>query len=95
MHSLAAHRIYLPSKIWTSINRSTSIRIHRTKILPYFDQGDILYNDAFNKDVCKLQKIQNRAIRICVNVNNRQHVNNLHNAMDIPKLCERCRYHLN
>ena len=49
---------------------------------------------TFDKDVCKLQRLQNRAIRICLNVNNRQQVNNLHNTMDIPKLCERRRYYL-
>ena len=94
IHSLAAHKIYLLSKIRTSINTPTAMRIYKTKILPYFDQGDILYNDAFIKDVSKLQKLQNRAIRICLNENNRQHVNNLQHMIGLPKLCDRRIYRL-
>ena len=74
IHGLAAHKIYLLSKIRPCINQSTAMKIYKTKILPYFDQGDILYMDAFNKDVDKLQKLQNRALRICLNSNNRQHI---------------------
>ena len=94
IHSLAAHKIYMLSKIRSCINRTTANRIYKTKVLPYFDQGDILYHDAFIKDVGKLQKLQNRAIRICLNENNRQHVSNLHNSIGIPLLQYRRIYHL-
>ena len=94
IQGLTAHKIYLLSKIRSSINQSTAIKIYKTKILPYFDQGDILYLDAFNKDVSKLQKLENRALRICLKENNRQHIDNLHNTAKIPLLCHRRTYHL-
>ena len=50
--------------------------------------------DAFDKDVGKLQKLQNRAMRIHLNANNCQHVDNLHHDMAISKLCDRRTYHL-
>ena len=84
IQGLAAHKIYMLSKIRPSITQSTAVKIYKTKVLPYFDQGDILYMDAFSKDVSKLQKLQNRALRICLNENNRQHISNLHNRAKIP-----------
>ena len=94
VHSLAAHKIYMLSKIRSCINQATAIRIYKTKILPYFDQGDILYLDAFYKDVGKLQKLQNRALRICLQANNRYHISNLHHNTRIPLLSDRRTYHL-
>ena len=95
IQGLAAHKIYMLSKIRSCINQSTAIQIYKTKILPYFDQGDILYIDAFQKDRTKLQKLQNRALRICLNANNRHHIANLHNTTNIPYLSDRRSYHLN
>ena len=94
IHSLTAHKIYMLSKIRSCINQVRAIRIYNTKILPYFDQGDILYLDACIKDVGKLQKLQNRALRICLNTNNRYHTLNLHHNTKIPLLCDRRNYHL-
>ena len=72
VQGLAAHKIYMLSKIRPCITQSVAIRIYKTKVLPYFDQGDILFIDAFKKDTDKLQKLQNRALRICLNTKNRQ-----------------------
>ena len=93
IQGLAAHKVYMLSKIRPCINQSVAIRIYKTKILPYFDQGDILYIDAFQKDLDKLEKLQNRALKICANANNRHHIANLHNNANIPYL--RRTYHLN
>ena len=82
------------SKIRSCIDESTATRIYKTKILPYFDQGDILYLDANLKDTEKLQKLQNRALRICLNVNNKHHTANLHHNTNIPLLRERRAYHI-
>ena len=42
----------------------------------------------------KLQKLQNRALRIFLNMNNREHVSNLHNIIGLPLLKSRRVYHL-
>ena len=94
VQGLAAHKIYMLSKIRPCITQSVAIRIYKTKILPYFDQGDILFIDAFKKDTDKLQKLQNRALRICLNTNNRHHIVNLHNTTKISYLNDRRIYHL-
>ena len=94
IHSLASHKIYMLSKVRTCIDQPTAIKIYKTKILPYFDQGDILLYDFNKKDVEKLQKLQNRALSICLNANNKQHINNLHNISNVPMLKDRPYYNL-
>ena len=94
MYSLAAHKIYMLSKIRSCLNQATARKIYKTKKVPYFDQGDILYHEFYKKDVDKLQKLQNRTLRICLNTHNRQHINNLHNGTNIPMLSDRRVYHL-
>ena len=46
------------------------------------------------KYVERLQKLQNRALRIYLNANNKQHINNLHNISNVPMLKDRRYYHL-
>ena len=50
--------------------------------------------DFNKKDVDKLQKLQNRALRICLNANNRQHIDNLNHFTNVPMLEHRRYYHL-
>ena len=69
-------------------------KIYKIQVLPYFDQGDIIIvnMDAYIEDVVKLQKLQNRVLRICLNENNRQHISNIHNRTKIPLLCDKHTY---
>ena len=40
--------------------------VYKTKILPYFDYADILCIGSYRLTLKKLQKQQNRALRICL-----------------------------
>ena len=53
-----------------------------------------MFFDAFKRDLDKLQKLQNRALRILLNENNRQHISNLHNRTKLTLLCDRRTYRL-
>ena len=63
-----------------------AIRVYKTKILPYFDQGDLSYMGSHLKSTDKLQKLQNRALRICLNTGPRNSRNTLHVQVEIPLL---------
>ena len=53
---LVAHKIYILSKIRNFINKNQAIMIYKSKILPYFDYGDIFYNSSFLRLTHKVQK---------------------------------------
>ena len=58
-------------------------------MLPYFDYGDILYNGAVSKLLDKLQKLQNRALRICLNSVEPLSIKDLHARTGMPLLGHR------
>ena len=68
--------------------------IYKSKILPYFDYGDIFYNKTYSPTLDKLQKLQNRAIRLCLGRDSRYNVFLLYRESRIPKLEYRRQTHL-
>ena len=55
---------------------------------------DIFYNNTFQRILYKLQILQNRALRICLNRDSRYHVNLLHSESNIPLLTNRRDTHM-
>ena len=88
-YRMVAYKLYLLTRIRKYINIEQAICIYRSKILPYFDYGDIFYNNTFQRILYKLQILQNRALRICLNRDSRYHVNLLHSESNIPLLTNR------
>ena len=60
----------------------------------YYDYGDIFLINISLKTIDKLQKLQNRALRICLAVDGRRNVDELHNTCNINKLTHRRHAHL-
>ena len=46
----------------------SSLAIFKTMILPYLDYGDILFSTANRQKLDKLQRLQNKCLKICLNV---------------------------
>ena len=40
---ISAHKIYMLSKIRQYLTRDAVLQIFKTKVIPYFDYGDVLY----------------------------------------------------
>ena len=89
-----AHKVYILSKIRPFLNIKQAIQIYKTKVLPYFDYGDILYIGTNGKSLDKLQKLQNRALRICLRSPPRTPVISLHKRAGLPMLADRHHAHL-
>ena len=91
---LVSHKLYLVSRIRNIINNIQALTIYKSKILPYFDYGDIFYNNTYVRTTNKLQKLQNRAIRLCLGHDSRYNVALLHQESKIPRLENRRHVHL-
>ena len=91
---MVAHKLNLLSRIRKYIKIGQSIAIYKSKVVPYFDYGDIFLKNVSQKSLDKLQKLQNRALRICLAQDGRSNVNDLHNTCNINKLEQRRDTHL-
>ena len=91
---LVSHKLYLLSRVRKYITIGQAISIYKSKIVPYFDYGDIFLMNISAKTHSKLQKLQNRALRICLALEGRSNVNEMHNRCNINKLEHRRSAHL-
>ena len=93
-YRMVAYKLYLLTRIRKYINTEQAICIYRSKILPYFDYGDIFYNTTFQRILYRLQILQNRALRVCLHRDSRYQVDLLHGESKIPLLLNRCNSHV-
>ena len=91
---MVSYKLYLLSRVRKYITIGQSIAVYKSKVVPYFDYGDIFLSNISVKTVDKLQKLQNRALRICLARNGRSNVNDLHNTCNVNKLTHRREAHL-
>ena len=83
------HKIYVLGKIRRFINEYAAIKIYKAMILPYFDYADIVYDIARQGDLDKLQRAQNKGLKICMSVNVKTDTDYVHSHSKIPKLSNR------
>ena len=72
----------------------TSISLYKTMILPYIEYGDVIIDAANDKQLNKLQKIQNHCLRICLQANPRTKLIELHSRAKLNYLADRRYSHL-
>ena len=63
-------------------------------VLPYFDYADIVIDKANKTELDKLQRAQNRCIKICLLMNVRTDTDYIHSTAKMPKLEARRKVHL-
>ena len=92
---VVAREIKIFSKIRAYVNKPQALTIYKTKILPYFDYADLLYIGSYQRTLTKLQKHQNRALRICLCHGYRIKKSVLNKEAGIDLLSHRREAHLN
>ena len=92
---LVAFKANMLAKIRKFLTESTALKIYKSMIVPYFDYGDVIYNTSCQEGLDKLQRLQNRCLKICKNYNIRHDTNDLHRATEMPKLKARRTCHIN
>ena len=86
---IISHKLYLLSCIRRYINEYTATCIYKSMIAPVMDYGDIIYAGTSCENLDKLQKLQNRGLRICINESHYIPVILLHQRCTFPKLATR------
>ena len=84
-----SYRTYQLTKMANYLPNDALLRIYKSYILPIIDYGDIIYANANNFLVTKLQRAQNRCIKICFKVNQRTATDVIHARVRLPKLLDR------
>ena len=64
-------------------------------VLPYFDYADVVVSNASTFLPGKLQSLQERCLQICLNVHDKNNVNNLHTRAGDSKLGDRLEMNVN
>ena len=88
------HKMYIFGKIRRFITEYAAIRIYKAMLLPYFDYADIVFDKARQGDLDKLQRAQNKGLKICMSVNVRTETDFIHTHTKVPKLHNRRKVHL-
>ena len=83
---VVSHKIFILSKIRKSISEDTDIFVYRSMIAPIIDYGDVVYSGSFQEGIAKLQKLQNRALRICLDVHHYLPTVLLHQEAEVVNL---------
>ena len=83
---VVSHKIFILSKIRKSVSEETAIFVYRSMIAPIIDYGDVVYSGGLQEGIAKLQKLQNRALRICLDVHHYLPTVLLHQEAEVVNL---------
>ena len=81
-------------KIRKYVTTDVALLIYKSMILPFFDYADIIFTKAFTNDIDKLQRAQNKCLKICMQLNVTTETDHLHSLSKVPLLKHRRRTHL-
>ena len=93
--NIVTHKMFMLTKIRRYLNNKSMLCIYKSMVLPYFDYADVVVSNASTFLLGKLQSLQERCLRICLNVHDRNNVNDLHNRAGVAKLGDRRKMHVN
>ena len=89
-----SHKIYVLSRVRKYLSTRSALLIYKTMVLPFFDYADVIYNNANVKDLDRLQRLQNRALKLCLGLNTREDTEFVHRSAKIPLLVNRRKAHV-
>ena len=81
------HKLLLLMKMY--LREDMALSIYKSMLLPYFDSADVIFHNAPNKDIDKLQKLQNKCLRICLRRDRRFSTDIAHKLANVPFLKDR------
>ena len=89
-----AYKANLLAKIKRFLTDDVAMLVYKSMIIPYFDYADVIYNTANQDGLDKLQRLQNRCLKICKGLDRRFNTEELHAITKIPKLDARRKCHI-
>ena len=88
------HKTSLLSKVKRYLRDDVALQIYKSMILPYLDYADAIFHKANTTDLDKLQRLQNRCLKICANRNMRFSTDQAHKMALVPFLVDRRTSHV-
>ena len=88
------HKTTLLSKVKRYLRDEVALQIYKSMILPYFDYADSIYHRANTSDLDKLQRLQNRCLKIFANRDKRFSTDQAHKLASVPFLKDRRKAHV-
>ena len=88
------HKLMLLAKMKNYLKDDSVLNIYKAMMLPYFDYADVIIDGALNKDIDKLQKLQNKCLKICKGKERRFSNDAIHKLLKVPMLKDRREAHL-
>ena len=90
-----SHKMFMLSKVRRYLNNESMLCIYRSMVLPYLDYADVAFSGASSNLLEKLQKLQEKCLKICLNIHGKCDRNVLHNRASVNKLADRRATHVN
>ena len=86
-----SHKNYQFAKIRKYVDTNTRILIYKQTVLPLVEYVSFMMSLNNMSDIEKLQRLQNRSLRLCYNINRPCDINTnlLHENANVEKLCNR------
>lgn len=84
-----SHKIFTLSIIRRDMSTSCAILLYKTMVLPIIDYCNFCFTACTEKLKTKVQRLQNRALRICLKSNRYDRTNDLHTRARIATLSKR------
>ena len=88
------HKLSILSKTRKYMKTNVAILIYKSMVLPFFDYADVLLDKANGQELEKLQRLQNRGLKLCLGYNKRTNTKQIHKEAQVPLLEDRRRAHL-
>ena len=89
-----SHKLFILSRLRKYLSEKAALLIYKTMVLPYMDYVDVVFHKATGANLERLQRIQNRALKICLNLGRREETERIHRQAQVPLLDNRRKNHL-
>ena len=82
------------AKLKKYLNDNVALQIYKSMLLPYFDYADVIFSNSSAGDLEKLQRLQNKCLRLCNQRIRNASTARLHKTTKVPFLKDRRRAHV-
>ncbi len=86
IHTKAVNKLGILRKSRQFLDQKTSLLLYQSLILPQITYCDVVYSKTTQANKCKLQLIQNSAMRVILRTDKRASIRNMHNTSKILTL---------
>ena len=88
-----SHKVSLLTKVKKYLSDGAALQIYKSMILPYIDYADVVFDKAYSRDLEKMQRLQNRCLKVCANRDRLFNTVQSHKLSNVPFLSDRRNAH--